>query len=196
MKLAFLVAAATVVSMSPAVAQAGSDTAAARSVVHHVVLHDGAGDTWTWSHPTTGYQPLPPPEADVLRTRVTHGQYAVGVRMVFDDLKREHTQWYYCEIHVAGATSWYILEAAEGHWRGIMYQDVEGEWVRVPRVSHKIDYAAETVALRVPRRLLGNPAWVRVRLHNVLGLGEGVFFTDNPANAGHEQAYTPRVLQR
>jgi len=194
MKLTFLVVAATTLSFSPAVAVAAPHPAPQHRA--SLRLSDGAGDTWTYSDTTVGYTPAPQPAADVLSARIHHGRYAVTTRMLFANLTRESTQWYRCEIHVAGLTHWYIVEAAEGHWRGIAYEEVQGEWVRAPGVTHKIDYAAETFTLRVPRRLLGDPAWVRVRLHNDLGIGDGTFFTDNPMSAGHKPLYTPRIPAR
>jgi hypothetical protein len=113
--------------------------------------------------------------------------------MVFDDLQRAGTLWYRVELHVAGATSWFIVEAARRHYSGIAYQDVEGEWVRVPRLGHTIDYAAEVMTLRVPRALLGSPPWVRARLRNDLRLPEGTLFTDNPMNSRPDSAFTPRI---
>jgi hypothetical protein len=58
----------------------------------------------------------------VLKARVTHGRYAVAVRMVFDDLRHGDTQWYWCDVHTAGATASFVVEAAQGHWRGTAYQ--------------------------------------------------------------------------
>jgi hypothetical protein len=63
-------------------------------------------------------------------------------------------------------------------------------------VSHRIDYAADTVRLRIPRTMLGNATWVRVRLRNELGLPDhNTFFTDNPttATATATAAFTPRL---
>jgi hypothetical protein len=199
MKLALLAAAATVLAASPAIAHdAGHATPSAppERGGYAITLHDGPGDVWTYSDTTSGYQPAVQPAADVLRARVVHGRYAVRVRLYFDDLTRVNTQWYRCEIHTPGVTSWFILEATRHHWRGIAFQDVEGEWVRVPGVDHTIDYAADVVTLRVPRTLLGSPPWVRVRLRNDLGVGGGTFFTDNPTTASTDAVFTPRLQPR
>lgn len=174
---------------------ASTGIAAAAPAGHAVVLHDGPGDVWTFSDSTSGYELAAQPAADVLRARVTHGSYAVTVRMVFDDLQRGNIQWYYCDVHTPGATAWFILEA-RGHGKGTFYQDVEGEWLPVPRVSHHIDYASDVVTMRIPRTVLGkfgDPPWVRVRLHNVLRLPDATFFTDNPMTADRNAAFTPRV---
>jgi hypothetical protein len=160
-----------------------------------VRLHDARGDTWSYTD-VSGYEPAAQPAADVVHARVTHGRYAVGVRMVFDDLQRVGTHWYRIEVQAPAATSWFIVEAKRHHYRGTAYQDVEGEWVRVPGLSHAIDYAAEVMAFRVRRSVLDNPAWVRVRLRYDLGDPDGTFFTDNPMNTGPRPAFTSRIPMR
>jgi hypothetical protein len=192
-KVALLAAAAIVLTATPATAgPAGDATATPGPDGHAVVLKDGPGDVWTFSDSTSGYELAAQPAADVLRARITHGAYAVSVRMVFDDLQRGNIQLYYCDIHTPGVTSWFILEVKD-RGRGTFFQDVKGEWVRVPGVTHHIDYASDVVTMRFPRTLLGGPPWVRVRLHNVLGLPDGTFFTDNPLTADQNAAFTPRL---
>ena len=53
--------------------------------------------------------------------------------------------------------------------------------------------AADVMTLRVPRTLLGDPPWVRVRLHDELRAPDGTIFTDNPMNEGTDAAFTPRI---
>jgi hypothetical protein len=186
-RLAALVAAATVLAAYPG-------TALAAPAGPTVDLPDGPGDVWTFSNTTIGYLPATQPDADVLRARVTHGSHAVSVRLVFDDLQRVNTQWYYCDIHTPGLTSRFILEATKGHWRGTAYQELEGEWVHVPGLSHDIDYASDVVTLRVSGSLLGPRPWVRVRLRNELGLPDhNTFFTDNPTTTGPTADFTARL---
>jgi hypothetical protein len=160
-----------------------------------VVLTDGPGDVWRFSDAEdVGYQPAARPEADVLRARVTHGPYAVGVRLAFDDLQRVDAQWYYCDVRTPAGTANFILEAEDGHWRGRLWQDVQGEWVHVRGTRHHIDYRSDVVTMHLARTLLGNPPWVRVRLHNVLGLADhSTFFTDNPSTAGVSAKFTRRL---
>ena len=148
MRLAVLVAAATLLAACPGTAQAAPAGPT-------VVLRDGPGDVWTFSNVTIGYLPATQPAADVLRARVTHGSLAVSVRLVFDDLQRVDTQWYYCDIHTPGLTSRFVVEAEKGLWRGRALQQIDGEWVRVPGLSHHIDYGSDVLTLRVPRSLLG-----------------------------------------
>jgi len=185
MKLMSLFAAVTVLSLSPAAAPA--------AVVHSVDLPDAAGDTWTYSDSTSGYSLTAQPAADVLSARISHGRHAVQLRLRFDDLQRVGIQWYWFEIHTKGETSWFIVEARKPRYVGTDYQSIEGEWVRVPGVSHHIDYATDEVTLRVSRRLLGDPPWVRVRMRFELGLPDGTFFTDNPMNAGPNAEFTRRL---
>ncbi|HET6940435.1 MAG TPA: hypothetical protein VFI19_17585 [Nocardioides sp.] len=187
MKLMSLLAAVAVavLSLSPAAAPA--------AMVHSVDLADGPGDTWTYSDSTSGYALGAQPAADVLSARISHGRHAVQLRLRFDDLQRVGSQWYWFEIHTTGATSWFIVEARKHDYVGTAYQSIEGEWARVPGVSHHLDYATDEVTLRVSRRLLGDPPWVRVRLRFELGLPDGTFFTDNPMNAGRTAEFTRRL---
>ena len=187
MRLAVLVAAAALLAACPG-------TASAAPAGPAVVLHDGPGDVWTFSNDTVGYLPATQPAADVLRARVTHGSFAVSVRLVFDDLQRVDSQWYYCDLHTPGLTSRFVVEAEEGRWRGRALQQIDGEWVRVPGLSHQIDYSSDVVTLRIPRTLIGRPPWVRVRLRNELGLPDhNTFFTDNPMTAGPTSDFTARL---
>lgn len=179
-------------SAAPSAARAAA-TSNPPPPAHSLVLHDGPGDVWTFSDVTVGYQPADQPAADVLRARVTHGTHAVGTRMVLDDLQRIGIQWFYVDVHTAGVTSWFILEARAGNRQGTVYQDVQGEWVRMPGIGHRIDYAADRVTLRIPRTMLGAPPWVRVRMRTVLRLPDATFFTDNPTTSGPDADFTPRV---
>jgi hypothetical protein len=186
-KLALLAAAAIILVAAPA-------TAVAAPAGPSAVLHDGPGDVWTFSNDTTGYLPATQPDADVLRARVTHGSLAVSIRLVFDDLQRVNSQWYYVDLHTPGLTSRFVVEAEEGLWRGRALQQIDGEWVRVPGLSHHIDYGSDVVTLRVARTLLGRPPWVRVRLRNELGLPDhNTFYTDNPMTAGPTADFTARL---
>ena len=194
MKSALIAAVALALAAPQASASAlGRDAApSGRSAGHTVGLQDARGDTWSYTD-LSGYEPAAQPAADLLRARITHARYAVGVRMVFDDLRRAGTMWYRVEIHTPGTTSWYIVEAGSRHYAGTAYQDVDGEWVRAPGLSHSIDYAADVMTLRVRRSALGDPPWVRVRLRDELGLPDRTFFTDNPMNSGPRSAFTPRI---
>jgi hypothetical protein len=167
--------------------------AAGGSGAHVLRLVDPQGDTWSFTD-VSGYVPEVKPQADVLRAAVTHAPYAVGVRLAFDDLRRRGTMWYHVEIRTSGATRWYVVEAKRADYAGTAYQDVDGEWVRVPRLRHHIDYVADTMTFRVPRALLGDPSWVRVRVRSELGVPDGTFFTDNPVNTGPRPAFTVRVM--
>src|SRR5262245_37470755 len=189
MKVASLVTAATVLALSPALSAA----AAPAAMPHDVVLNDGTGDTWTYSNSTVGFTRAAQPAADVLRSRISHGQHAVQIRLHFDDLQRVGSQWYWFEIHTAGKTSWFVVTAEKGNYRGSDFQSIDGEPVRVAGVSHTFDYASDDVTLRVARRLLGDPPWVRVRVRYELGVGDGTFFTDNPMTTGPKALFTPRL---
>ena len=191
MKIALVLAVATALVV-PASAQAHEGAPSPRAAGQTLRLHDPVGDTWSYSD-VSGYVPDPQPAADVLRAQVTHGRNAVGVRMVLDDLRHLGTQWYRVEIQTPTGILWFIVEAGKRHYAGIVYQEVQGEWVGVRGVGHSIDYAADRMTLRVPRRLLGEPAWIRVRMRFELGVPDGTFWTDNPVNTRPHATFSARV---
>jgi hypothetical protein len=191
------VTAAVLVVVGTGAALPGAQAArpdAARPVASTVVLVDGAGDVWTYSDTTTGVTPATRPDADVLRARISVGDQDLRIRTTFDDLRRNATQWYRVTVRTPGDSYWYVLEATKGHWSGRMYRDLDGEWVDAPGVAHAIDYAADVVTWRIPYDVLGDPAWVQVRVRNDLGLPDGsTFFTDNPATHSDVAVFTGRL---
>jgi len=161
-----------------------------RSAEQAILLHDGAGDVWTYSDTTIGSTHAMRADADVLRGRVVAGTHALRIRMTYDDLRLQATQWYRVTVRTPDATIPFVLEAKKGHWHGIAYLVEAGEWVAAPTVGHHIDYAGEVVTLRIPYVALGSPASVQVRLRSDLGVGDGTFFTDNPMTHGPRSAFT------
>ena len=195
-----LLAMATLLAATPATETTPAHAASARALapVHAIGLPDGQGDVWTFSDTTTGYEQADRPAADVLRARLVHARSAVRVRMVFDDLQKVDTQRYYLDIRIPdGQIGRFVLEAKDGDWSGTFWQELEGEWVREPGISHDIDYAGDVVTLRVSRALLDRPSWVRVRPRNELGLDDGsTFFTDNPTTETAQPRFTRRLHTR
>jgi hypothetical protein len=194
MKVALVAAMALAVGAGPANASVLDRSAipSHRGDGQTLRLQDAHGDTWSYTD-VSGYVPSARADADVLRAQVTHGLRGIGVRLVYDDLRRTGIQWYRVEVHTPGTTAWFIVEATRNHYAGTAYQDVEGEWVRVPGLTHSVDYAADVMRLRVTRAMVGDPPWVRVRMRYELGVGDGTFFTDNPMNSGPRAAFTARI---
>lgn len=194
MKLALVTALALAVGACPAHGSvlAGPATPSERGAAHVLRLHDARGDTWS-SSDTSDYVPAALPAADVLRAQVTHGRRGIGVRLVFDNLRRAGIQWYWVEVRTPGATAWFIIEATRNHGAGTAYQDVDGEWVPAPELSHTIDYGADVTQVRVTRASLDDPPWVRVRVRFELRVEDGTFFTDNPMNSGPRARFTARI---
>jgi hypothetical protein len=192
MRVTLFVAAAALVLCPGAPAATRTAAPTTGPATGHVVLRDDVGDTWTWTD-ATSYSPAAQPAADIIVARVSHGPFALRIRMLFDDLQRTGVQWYYCDVHSEGVTSWFVVEAKDGDYDGKAYQQIEGEWVRVPGLAHRINYSSDVMTFRVPRRLLRNPPWVRVRLRYQLGLPDGTFFTDNPTTDQPEAEFTGRL---
>jgi hypothetical protein len=196
-QLAAAVAAASTVAAAagPGVARA-VETATPATTTAAVVLVDGGGDVWTYSDTTVGFTPADRAEADVLRARVTLADQNLRIREKFADLRVGETQWYRARVRTPGGTYWYVLEAAKGHWAGKVYQEVQGEWVARTAVRCHIDYDTHVVKLDIPWTVLGDPAWVQVRLQNDLGLKDhNTFFTDNPENHTEKGGFTERLVR-
>jgi hypothetical protein len=60
-----------------------------------------------------------------------------------------------------------------------------------PGFAHEIDYSADPVSIVVPRRLVGDPAWIKVLVRN--DLGGPRLFTDSQHTNGPEAPFTGRI---
>lgn len=140
------------------------------------------------------------PGADVVRAVVRHGARDVVVRMSFDDLRREHEAGYWAIIYSPEKFRAALVMTRPGRWKGRRVL-VNGQFgtVRCQGFTHTIDYAGDKVTMKVPRRCLGHPDWVRVSLENGSARGETeeTFqeVTDNPHNGGHEGGVTGRLYR-
>ena len=148
------------------------------------VLHDPAGDMWRADF-TGETQPAPHTRAgDVRRASFRHGPKNIVIRQRFVDLRRiGKYAAYYARIQ-NGAKDRYRevqVEARRGSWRGkIRVFDRRGAKVACA-ATHRIDYAKNTLVIKVPRSCLATPRLVRATTGNAWAQRrDQVFLLDNP----------------
>lgn len=164
-----------------------------------VVLRDAADDVWRVDVRTSEWMLVVDlPAADARVARIRHGSHAVTVRMRYADLRRTglHRHW-------AGITTPdddYFVEVTtrpkRPAGRHALYDGPAGDRLGCAALSHRVDYVADTVAVRIPRRCLGGPSWVKVNAGNVLVLGVAPrrrHYADNPHN---QQPYSNTGTRR
>ena len=159
-----------------------------------VVLEDPTGDVWT---PELGYQrAVEPTVADVVRAVVWHSASHLVLRLRFADLRPVAGQQILAAqvvaqtgVHFAG------IEVAPRRPQGSHYLIGPLGSVACPGLRHRIDLEEDLLVLRIPRRCLGDPAWLRVSLDSYYYPAghqrDGAEVIDNPHNGRCESGTTP-----
>ena len=176
--------------------------ASAAEPVSRIVLVDPAGDVWSIGEGENAewVSAGDLPAADVRRAVVRHGRNRVVVKMTFTDLRRAEPQFYWATIASRRQFGALLVSTGLGRFKG-RHQLVNGNFadVKCPRLSHRIDYAADRVTMSVPRSCLGRPRWVRVDLTNAMFRGETEAdfqeITDNPHSTGAQGRLTQRLYR-
>ena len=155
-RVAAVVAAASLIFTMPA-AQAAKDSTA-----------DGTGDVWstTWDE-TTESEPEPVPSThsvnvDLTTTVVTHGPRAIRIVASYVDLRKAGDGYNFVVTtrDNKGRKTWSSVYVEAPRWRGFsLLMTRAGSGCKGFR--HTIDYAANTVTTRAPRRCLGKPRWIQ-----------------------------------
>ena len=168
----------------------GHRPAAAPSTVD---LTDAAQDVWVWSEGTMTWELWgTKQDADVLGATVTHGSRAVRVVLQFDNLRKERSAHYVAGIRTKKLVRFAWVDADSSDWAGShRLRRENGDTVPSPGFRHSISYAKDTVVMRVPRRLLGSPGWIKVSLHNELSGSHE--WQDNPHNGEAEPTWTGKI---
>lgn len=167
-----------------------------------VVLRDGTGDVWKVNVRTSAWRKVGElPAADVTRAVVRHRSDTVVVRVRFVDLRRTGRQTYWTGIETPRDTFYTELVSRRGARAGqlTLFDGPAGARLPCAQLAHRIDYAADLVAVRVPRSCLGTPRWVTANIGNILVLGARPHrrhYADNPhddgpyVNQGTRRLYT------
>lgn len=163
-----------------------------------VTLHDGTGDVWTT--PAGGDSATPAPGrrvGDVLRMRVVHRHRAVTVRLTFAELRRRGEWAHEFALRRKTGRMYAQVESTGRHPAGRHHLwQRDGDRLVCHAMSHAIDYAEDTVTLRIPRICIGVPRWVRLRSYVVHEAGS-VQTLDNPHDhEPHPSGFTKRLYRR
>jgi hypothetical protein len=108
---------------------------------------------------------------DIVRTKLWHAT-KVGITSHFADIRRTgDVRADILELATnEGVVREVALYAAPGHWAGeTEITGPRGGKKRCAGITHEIDYAANTVTIRVPRSCLSNPRWVRIGFASLVG---------------------------
>jgi hypothetical protein len=109
------------------------------------------------------YRLLENPDGDLTSVVVRHRRTAVNVTVRLAKLRRPALFTYtMVSLRTAQDTWNTTLYASASHPAPeIYFDDSSGSGAACPAARARIDYAADVIRVRVPRRCLGNPAWVR-----------------------------------
>ena len=123
--------------------------------------------------------------ADILRTRIQHTDRALVVRTRLLRLVREGRQLVMAMRVRTNDGTYRELQVMAGRrigWRGQASISTRRGAPVECRLSHRIDYTADVLAVRVPSACLSSPRWVQMTLVSVF-VGGRQFLADNPHNA-------------
>ena len=128
-------------------------------------VEDASGDVVRLADDSGGAEALPGRvDGDITRTRLWHA-HKVGVVVHFADLKRVGDQRMdLLEIATNEGLHRHVIVSAESkRWAGTasLFKPNEDQ-VTCGGLTHKIDYKANTVTIRVPRSCLSSPRWVKM----------------------------------
>jgi hypothetical protein len=155
-------------------------------VPSRVVLRDGTGDVWKVNPHTSAWTLVGDlPAADVRRVVVSHRDRSVMLHVRFENLRRIGVQTYWAGVATPGGDFYVEVTSRPGTRAGrhVLYDGPAGTGIGCARLSHRIDFTTDTVTVRVPRRCLGGPSWVKVNTGNTLVVGDPArHYADNPHN--------------
>jgi hypothetical protein len=147
---------------------------------------DARGDMWAVSEDGAVVPSPETSQGDLTRARVSYRGDNVVVLLRFVRLAKRGAYAQYTLL-LEGKdrrTREVVVEAGPKHWAGrVRVFKPHGDLVDDCPVAHKIDYAADTVRVRVKRTCLDRPRSVRANVNVDLVDDDGVFRSDNPHDA-------------
>jgi hypothetical protein len=130
-----------------------------------VVLRDGTGDAWTTPDGDEADYRLAPAirNGDITVARLAHRARTVTVRIRYAELRRKPT-WQFGSIVKTPGGDWFTsVTATRRRPAGRMeLWKPGGDRATCTSMSHRIDYDRNLVVLRLPRRCVDRPDWVRL----------------------------------
>jgi hypothetical protein len=127
-----------------------------------VTVPDPRGDVMTQDEVSALFRIVPDhDELDIVRTRFSHGEHRIQVRMAFADLRRDSSRPNYYALRIVSDRSprRRVRVGVElGRRTSVL------RWVRPIScpVYHSIDYELDVVIIGLPRSCVGRPRWVRI----------------------------------
>lgn len=161
----------------------------------HVTLTDAVHDLWVIGPGEDVWHPFPHrrPGVDLLGATVRHGAESIVATLRFADLRTGHWQDFSMRVRSDRPFRRAIVTVDPDHPGGRdRLLDRAEHRLTCAGLRHHVDYAADTVRIRLPRTCAGGPAWVRVALATYL-FRTWDTISDNPHNDGPEPVYTRRL---
>lgn len=147
-------------------------------------LVDARGDMWTAADDGSAVPAPTSTVGDVTSAKVIYQGVKVVVRLKFADLAKRGSYAQYTVVLQGSRdlrTREIVLEAGPRHWGGhARVFKRHGDLVQNCPVRHVIDYATETLRVRIDRDCLGRPGSVRANVNVYRADEAGDFYSDNP----------------
>ena len=151
-----------------------------------VLVHrDPVGDVALSPVGTNAYIPAPNQvQGDITATRVVHGRRAIWIHIRLRELDTTgNGNFHVVSILTPSRTRTIEVDAFPGHWEGrASVTDAHGR-AAVCAVTHRIDYIRNRVLMRVPRKCLGKPRWIRVGIRTTVA-GTLYVYADDARSTG------------
>ncbi|HEX2176750.1 MAG TPA: hypothetical protein VHG70_12655 [Nocardioidaceae bacterium] len=141
--------------------------------LNDVKIIDARGDMWRLQNEA---RPLAAPKqrrGDIRRTTIRHRQRAITVRTKFVELLRKPQ--FHAKVVVLRTNAGLLREVnvvagrfmGRSFYRGIVEVSRRNGRPVDCAVRHRINYATNVTAIRVPRSCLGNPRWAQAKVLSV-----------------------------
>jgi hypothetical protein len=126
----------------------------------------------------------------------------VGMRLRFVDLRRTaHDEVLQAIVRTPRRSFVAFVTIGPGDRGGThTLMQTDGTPVTCTGMRHSVSYADDRIALRIPRACLERPAWVRLKIIELLHMPgtpdkSPYSFVDNPHNATGHPTFTPRLYR-
>lgn len=157
---------------------------AAAASADQLALKDPRGDVWGQQGNAAAVRAPNVKVGDLTRAVVHNTRSTVTVVLRFVDIARAGRYAQYDVVVQSKATMVrreLLLEAGPGRWKGVMRVFHHNGTAASCPTSHRIDYAANVVTVRMRGRCLGEAISVRAQINTYRGLSHARFYSDNPA---------------
>ncbi len=173
-----------------------TSTAYAARAVHH----DGQGDVVRFDEETDTPEPAPSvTQGDIKRTVVEHTAGNVVVKTWYVDLQRNNPmQFHYLGLvtNESVRRNLYLFVDPDHPQGQVHFEKGNGDPVACDGLTRWIDYALNTVRLKVPRSCLSGPRWVRAGYATFRITSGGATFADETYRTGAIGESGPRFGPR